>query len=173
VDDVERVDRNMPGDAVTTYEPGAVAEVTYEGRRVRAARVGSGWQLLDPVKDGYTTWTNSDRVTDVRPLAVLDLHDLTGILDDLNWAANTTQHVTRDARLRALHSQIEAQTKPTRIPEPGLWGIVKATLKNDRHGDAAHEFVNVGAEWLSTWGGKVGQWAELIDPVLVREGVES
>jgi hypothetical protein len=64
--------------------------------------------------------------------------------------------------------QIEAQTKPVRIPEPGLWGVVEASWDvtvrtvwvHDRFGWASHS-------------GQTVPWVDLIDPTLVREGVAS
>lgn len=70
----------------------------------------------------------------------------------------------------AVADQIEAQTKPRRIPEPGLWAVVKADTKG-RSGNGEH--INIGAGWLAASDGKVRTWATLIDPTLVREGVSA
>lgn len=70
--------------------------------------------------------------------------------------------------------RVDAQTKPPRIPEPGPWGVVEAAwepsgerftfVRTARQGDA---------DWQVTEDGSLAFWSDLIDPVLVREGVES
>jgi hypothetical protein len=101
-----------------------------------------------------------------RPLIVLDMKGmsptpiLTGFLREqgYDWLA----------------SQIEAQTEPARIPEPGLWGVVEASSK---WFDGRREYVRIRPT-LGTkgeWHGEHGaaEWSVLIDPILIREGVES
>jgi hypothetical protein len=63
---------------------------------------------------------------------------------------------------------------PARIPEPGLWGVVTAIKRNTR--TPRLTFVNVNNDRSSNWidvedsdGGY--DWADLIDPVLIRDGV--
>lgn len=63
--------------------------------------------------------------------------------------------------------QIAAQTKPPRIPEPGLWGVVESHIKDD----VARRWVNYGEGiWRNGYGNHV-TWDELIDPELIREGL--
>jgi len=122
----------------------------------------------------------------VNALIVLDLgkfayDDLPHILRD------TAKHhregtpggydVTAPAFLELVADQIEAQTKPPRIPEPGLWGVVEASSK---HFGGRREYIRTRKEKGSLliearWYGKHGyaDWDDLIEPALIREGVES
>jgi hypothetical protein len=64
-----------------------------------------------------------------------------------------------------LAGQIEAQTKPTRIPEPGKYGVVR-----DKHGV---EWVTYGQHrWVQLDQGlRDWPWVDIEDPTLVREGL--
>jgi len=103
-------------------------------------------------------------ITDARPLIVLDL----------GGAADTAAR-----NLRALHSatadiiadQIEAQTKPARIPEPGWGEKVRARTLGNGH---EREFLRYKADdpdfrWAD--GCEQYLWSALIDPTLIREGI--
>ena len=65
-----------------------------------------------------------------------------------------------------LADEIEAQTKPPRIPEPGLWGVVEDSAGDVWICTEPHRWTRIvdGVEW---------PWVDLIDPVLIREGVKS
>jgi hypothetical protein len=67
--------------------------------------------------------------------------------------------------LRWLADRVEGKPLP-RIPEPGLWGVVKA------HNGIARKWVHYGTGWRDAFGNHA-EWDDLIDPVLIREGVES
>jgi hypothetical protein len=73
--------------------------------------------------------------------------------------------------LLGLADQIEAQTKPPRIPEPGLWAVVEAHTEDgeERRRFVHHEDAHDGRAWERR--GVRRAWSDLIDPVLVREGV--
>jgi hypothetical protein len=72
--------------------------------------------------------------------------------------------------------QIEAQTKPARIPEPGAFGVVEAGLNGHT---LRRNFVRVDGfgEGIWIWIDRIGSssgrftWSYLIDPVLIREGL--
>jgi hypothetical protein len=100
-------------------------------------------------------------LTNARPLIVLDLEDH----GQVN-ASNLAQVLREDGYPR-LADQIEAQTKPARIPEPGLWGVVKAG-----YAAGVSEWVKREDGWQSR-SGTVRPWIDLKDPVLIRKGVES
>ena len=74
-----------------------------------------------------------------------------------------------------LADQIEAQTKPPRIPEPGLWGVVEASTPDDPD---RRKFGRVPSEgddadqWTESYDEVWRAWSDLIDPVLVRDGIE-
>jgi hypothetical protein len=60
--------------------------------------------------------------------------------------------------------------KPTRIPEPGPWGVVEARPAGS-DADERHMFVRFpDGYWEGEWYGGM-DWDELLDPVLVREGL--
>jgi hypothetical protein len=157
---------------MSAYEPGTVAVATVRGvKDVRVMRVAQGYGA-SPWRSGveiagYICHHDCD-LTDVRPLVVLDLMvpgSKNAIDHWLREAARLLRGANQNtvARILSAHAdQIEAQTKPSRIPEPGLWGVVNA-----RGG----EYVNVGAGWLAVSSGVVHTWDYLIDPVLVREGL--
>jgi len=80
-----------------------------------------------------------------------------------------------DYLVQALHAdgfhmladQIEAQTKPPRIPEPSLYGVVSS---EDDRGLTTYFWHSHGG-----WHGENGslvEWDDLVDPVLVRDGIE-
>lgn len=135
-------------------------------------------------------WLADDRVTNLSPLVVLDLSAgearmLVHMLrkdaqDDFDRAAADDPHVhgrglaSAEVRRRTAN-QIEEQTRPPRIPEPGLWGVVEAAAR--RTGS------NIPQTNRRHWSRDEGGWAEvggsfrvtdfkyLVDPVLVRPGI--
>jgi hypothetical protein len=70
--------------------------------------------------------------------------------------------------LEVIADKIAAQS---RIPEPGLWGVVEAHTEDgeERRRFVHHEDAHDGRAWERR--GVRRAWDELIDPVLVREGV--
>jgi len=118
-------------------------------------------------------WHEHMHITDARPLIVLDV--VSSQVDYLRhalkrwieWSSLTDEKRTLDGLL----SQIEAQTKPARIPEPGLWGVVEASSVTY---SGRRNYVRTEPRpHSSDWQGSHGRcpWANLIDPVLIREGV--
>ena len=107
-----------------------------------------------------------EKIADAIPLIMLDLdyirlenYGLPAVLGALH----------RDHRTLNIAQQVEAQTKPARIPEPGLWGVVEAKVAavygpcnwvKDEYGWVSHSGVTV-------------KWDLLIDPILIRAGVDS
>ena len=171
---------------MTTYEPGTVAVATVRGvPNVRVMRSGGcdgwGWVTADKVE----TWrVHEDRlVYDIRPLVVLDTSVPNSGRAIGVWVRECAEYLrgngqTAKARVLAgLADQIEAQTKPPRIPEPGLWGVVQATVAYEGSTYDArfvnHDGANAAHKSWHDAGGKWWNWSELIDPVLIREGVES
>ena len=76
-----------------------------------------------------------------------------------------------------LAEQIEEQTKPPRIPEPGLWAVVGAAT-SPAHNGSVRRFVRHsdlgGKDWVEVGGSNAYRWDLLVDPVtLVRDGIES
>ena len=73
-----------------------------------------------------------------------------------------------------LADQIEAQSKPPRIPEPGLWGVVEAVGQRDMY-EARERLTWVrtdGDVWRNDSCGYGVAWGDLENPTLVRPGIE-
>jgi len=107
------------------------------------------------------------QVADARPLIVLDTNALSA------WRI---ADIIRSNGYAGVADQIEAQTKPARIPEPGLWGVVEASL-TDR--TLRRHLVHLMTPTISVWvwtdpqmssSARYG-WDDLINPTLIREGV--
>jgi hypothetical protein len=59
---------------------------------------------------------------------------------------------------------------PARIPEPGLWGVVRASLPDDT---TVFSWVHIrGSRWYTEHHG-VAAWDVLVYPTLERDGIES
>ena len=173
---------------MSEYEPGTVAVATVMGAPgVRVSRYDGGWARLDDPDIFYSDKISPGMVADVRPLVVLDLEGCPfGFSADEaqkrmpTWlrisadkvvaheGAHTSGHVDL---LRWLADRIEGQAKPPRIDEPGPWAVVEASF--DRDDEAQRQpFVRYPGGWESVWWHEV-EWSDLIDPTLIREGVES
>ena len=103
--------------------------------------------------------------TDARPLITLDISDYSSEnLASLISAIDRTGHVT-------VAQSITEQTKPAKIPEPSLWGVVKAAGWPDNLGPMCH-WVRDKYGWTNH-GGTTLPWGRLVDPMLIRAGVNS
>lgn len=160
--------------------PGAVAVATVRGvKGVRVFRYTTGgWVSGERVN---ATRLHGDHVvTDIRPLVVLDL-DPTLITEDMGARRNEPQRFvdmlreaadnffsTEAARLaRKVADQIEAQTRPPRIPEPGIGHFVNARKPDRTHAN----FVRITKRsWVELGDGGGWDWDDLIDPVEVEGG---
>ena len=155
------------------WQPGDVALVTVDGVERPAVRSADGrkW-IVEPQPSA------SRRVTEsARALVVIDPEDE----DDRLRLANAL-HRAADAPLirtdRIAYALREfVDPTPPRIDEPGTWGVVKASCP---HSDTRREWVHHpdGNWWPAFDYSTVPErtplpddWADLIDPVLVREGV--
>jgi hypothetical protein len=148
---------------MTDYKPGQVATmelVAGRAGRFRGIRGVSGWY------SGKYGYSGDEHVTDVRPLVVLDL----------DWAESVPVLIAqlRGAGYVHIADQIEAQAKPPRIPEPGLWGVVESTVTYEGTTYSTSLVRHPGPGTANRWLDRSGSWFswnELIDPVLIREGV--
>lgn len=169
-----------------TYKPGTVAVVTWDNatfaqKEGGASDVQSARALR--TKDGHwslaISWGSciqDEVVTDVRPLVVLDLGDLAV----LKRAWENTEVAMKEGHtlpfiLQGLRDEILRQTKPPRIPEPGLWGVVEAAVPESggSRWPFVHDTDQGSSEWTCVNDGDHYDWDALVDPVLIREGVES
>jgi hypothetical protein len=166
---------------MTTYEPGTVAIATVQGVpnvkvvRVEGSLVNAPWVTTEKLP-GCGSWHYESDVTDVRPLVVLDLDDPSLSGNYGARVANLIDHL-RDGTAIAKHlaDQIEAQTRPPRIPEPGWGEKVRSRAGDDPKTYKWLRYTtnpNVQDQWVSEFCSP-RPWSDLIDPVLVREGVES
>jgi len=114
------------------------------------------------------------QIADARPLIVLDLEYPQIAINALEMAFR--DHTNGDARTiyRSIADQIEAQTKPARIPEPSTGSRVTATMGT---GYGRFEYLRVRTASMRSWAnlgsGHLYTWDALIDPTLIREGVTS
>ena len=159
------------GDDVSALEPGLYSAIIREEREevvfVDDGHMGTTFVAVR----GQFRHLASD-ITDARPLIVLDLGDpALGItIAALRIATKDRGLELHTLALQNITDQIEAQTKPARIPEPGLWGVVEASV------DAfpATIWVRRGPGSFCRWHSPehgYAVWDILIDPTLVREGM--
>lgn len=89
------------------------------------------------------------------------------------------EYTSRGELIRWIADQIEEQTKPPRIPEPGLWGVVEASLAVgprkrfvhvERKAGTPGYWSGMTAPWLDD-NGIAHHWRDLVAPTLVREGI--
>jgi len=120
--------------------------------------MGRGW--TDRVQDNFCHMPS--KITDARPLIVLDLDDR------YTYKAAALMGHLRRGGYDYVADQIAEQTRPARIPEPGLWGVVSDANGNHwtNYGPNQHS----SREWQSESGSRFG-WDNLIDPTLIREGI--
>jgi len=65
---------------------------------------------------------------------------------------------------RQIAAQIEAQIPKPRIPEPGKWAVVQDFNAN--------LWLRWSSDWISVGARGVGAtWDDIVDPVLIREGI--
>ena len=133
------------------------------------------WFAFEPQSSGPSSrWFRHADITDARPLIVIDLSgvNVLAFTDDLRGGLGGTVACN-------VADQIIEQTKPARIKEPGLWGVVEATFLNQR---TRQPFLrdnikeNVGGGWVAIYGPpgtdkRRVDWDSLIDPTLIREGL--
>jgi len=165
------------GDDVSALEPGLYSAIIREEREevvfVDDGHMGTTFVAVR----GQFRHLASD-ITDARPLIVLDLGDpALGItIAALRIATKDRGLELHTLALQNITDQIEAQTKPARIPEPGLWGVVEAALIGTS-GAQRFTFINgsptTAYGWLCNDSGQGHRWDRLIDPTLIREGVAS
>ena len=74
----------------------------------------------------------------------------------------------RLSRLDDIAAQITARLPKPRILAPSKWGVVAAFTRD--HETTSRHFVNWGGTWVSSLGNAYS-WDDLVDPVLIREGI--
>jgi hypothetical protein len=148
---------------MTKHPLGTVAMVTACNAKTpyRAAFDGEVWRSLGD----HNLCVISP--TTIRPLVVLDLDGLVEPQVLANFIRVTGLCGSKAVGER-LADQIEAAVKPPRIPEPGLYGVVSAHIGEG--GPWALTRSEYG--WVCLDDGTVHDWDSLIDPTLVRPGIE-
>lgn len=158
-----------------TYEPGQVAVATVRGvPNIRVFKYSDS--MWSHVWDGERCSVRAADLTDVRPLIVLDpkrvptpgfLLLAAKVMDD-----GRSGYEAESADLRSLATEIAAQTKPPRIPEPGFIGSrVMAAQVGEVEGSERGwtKFRKDG--WIDVLD-HIRSWDDLENPVLIRDGVE-
>ena len=156
---------------MSTFEPGTVAVATVRGMpNVRVFRSEGFWRTATEAGGNVTHWDYNGGATDVRPLVVLDPDD-TETLDRLVTLFQESWSGCEGSRGIGLAGALRNLTKPPRIPEPGLWGVVEASFNGYRAkfvrmvtGPSAQQWADDESRWAD--------WSDLIDPTLVRDGIE-
>jgi hypothetical protein len=170
---------------MTRHEPGTVARATVRGvKNVLVFRRGStpggpaDWAYSPDPEHGLNYTCDSDVfdvVRDIRPLVVLDPKDyeqssaLAKALVEAMHAAGDKHSAANGVHPATVAVAIAALTKPPRIPEPGLWGVVEAGTREDPNKRKA--FVNYPDEGWCADAVSAYSWRNLVDPVLIREGL--
>jgi hypothetical protein len=153
-----------------TPAPGAVAVVSSWRGELLGMKSHAGWMVVDGTQ---TRGLDDNEVSAFRRLIVLDLGKKdAAIVSGLRVAAESgALHPATRLELGYIADQIEAQAK--RIEEPRLHGVVVArSLTWDQvpqwtrytTGDGIRE------QWIGT-NGETAAWRDLIDPVLIRDGI--
>lgn len=107
---------------------------------------------------------------------LLDLDDAAHCLTALRLAESQQQSITARLLLHSVIGKIEAQTKPPRIPEPE-WGgrVIAHTVYDAKRAEWVRWMDEKRDEHTLAWkrrDGGTATWDDLIDPVLVRPGIE-
>ncbi len=77
----------------------------------------------------------------------------------------------KPAVIDEMQAALRSLVTPPRIDEPGMWGVVEASCV---HEDRRITFVRGKRGWNATDGrSQPDSWDDLVDPVLIREGVTS
>jgi len=157
---------------MSDWQPGDVCIATVRGvKGVRVFRRTDHW--VTGIRVGAECVHHNTYVTNIRRLIVLDL-DAVPLSHDTPDVVSGLRDPKSMSTAKSIAKEIEAQTKPPRIPEPGQWGVVGARYTTYNDGDVFYEWVKVGPHnWMSKSFPTVTTWDDLVDPVLVREGVES
>ena len=167
---MNEIDRNM-------WVPGMVADITptvdgYEREPFR----GCFWDSHNWVTPMGSRIHESERgvITGVRPWVKIDPEDDDAIerLVDHYLRASTSQNGPRGRMRATLRAYVEETwpQKPSRIDEPGQWGIVEAGTSAL---EVRRKWVRDGDKWNELRGWETAFWDMLVDPVLVRDGVGS
>lgn len=164
--------------ASTEYEPGTVAVATIQGESVRVVADHDGcWIVFGHSFFKSIKQNNDHYITDIRPLVVLDLDDpraTLAVLGDHAIELDNAGSTYSLPVLNELRDQIREQTKPPRIPEPGLWGVVEAHVMSGSNPQATYRWVRTAVGWVPIGSmQRPHDWSDLFDPTLIREGVES
>jgi hypothetical protein len=162
---------------MSTYEPGQVAVATVRG--VPNVRV------FHYEYDGVRGWCSDEQVegetdhaeyvvTDIRPLVVLDFGTRTDLTSLVRLLRDDNNSPLDRATSRSIADQIEQQTKPPRIPEPGLWGVVEAPdgaqyVRIDTAPEN-HSWQLLGEP--SAVDERYVRWSDIADPKPIRPGIE-
>lgn len=158
-----------PGDVATTQFGRSVVD---GGKRCRHYDSAPHWHH---VTNGG--WDPLESHPDARPLVVIDPEDKEAVERLAELVMNTPNASGWTDRTQAALREF-ANPTPPRIDEPGTWGVVEASCV---HSDHRREWVRFpSGNWHSVRDlddrradiENPDDWDSLVDPVLVREGVQ-
>ena len=96
---------------------------------------------------------------------VLDIEDPEQFIEDLLWSHE--EWSSRD--FDKIAAQVRKQVPKPRIPEPGLWGVVEAGVKQH---DVRLRWLRLGDNYRPEDSDEYDRlWSDLIDPVVIRDGI--
>lgn len=158
-----------------TLEPGRVYRVTVRGEtNVLVIARSDGTVTTSEPLGGY--WSHgADEITDARPLITLDLRDPADAVREIRAVADAARHICEWEVVDIIADQIEAQTKPPRIPEPDQIGaLVKASQVGECDGsDRVWVRFSYGTDcWIDSLS-HIRSWSDLADPELYPFGATS
>ena len=161
---------------MSAYESGTVAMVTALNRSTpwRAFFDGKTWRECGA--DAFCV----DTPTSVHPLVVLDPDDLAQAeslakaLVEAMYAAGDRYSAANGVHAGTVSTALRALVKP-RIPEPGLWAVVEASTCDDPDRRKFGRVPSDGDDadqWTESYDEVWRAWSDLVDPTLVRPGIE-
>lgn len=160
---------------MSTYEPGTVAVATVRGvPNVRVIRRATGWAHDYVKRLGFTPDDELGRVTDIRPLVVLDLAD-----NPIGGHEYARTELLRSLRAEQtltgswLADQIEQQTRPPKPAEPTGLGAVVEDARGDFWVYTGLRNAKDGETRLWFHGSLPADYADINAVKVLSEGVQS
>lgn len=138
----------------------------------------NGGKMID---QAGAPWSDRKFAGNLRRLVVIDPENREQVerlirLQDKHFNDGDVRRSVNSDDLRDMQAALRefANPKSPRINEPSSWGVVEASCT---HGDERRQWVRFpDGQWYGRYGdgsaiGAPDDWASLIDPVLIREGV--
>jgi hypothetical protein len=157
------------------YAPGTVAWVDLDGvgsfKAMRVASIG-GVVWAHSADENGLMLSDENRVSNVRPLVVLDPDNYEAVREVVQQSQYLRPGEIVTPLTEAIQRGLRSLVKPPRIPEPFTIGaVVRAAQVGEVEGSerAWTKFRKNG--WIDALD-HIREWDDLVDPVLVRDGIE-